>query len=470
MFIFDTMMLAQDLQNNLPHQATAQQITLFNKLAHFINQPNKNNCFVLGGYAGTGKTTCVSLLVKLLPKYAITTVLLAPTGRAAKVISKYSGKPASTIHRKIYRKAGAGGPEINFSLAPNNSKDTIYIVDEASMLANEATEWGGGLLYDLFRYVYNGNNNRIIFVGDTAQLPPIGTNESPALSTSYLENNYHLTVYHTQLTEVVRQQQLSGILQNATTIREQIMQKEVAFPQIITRNYKDVYRITGEKIIDGLSYAYSNFGEENSLVICRSNKNANMYNQHIRHQVLGREDEITGGDLVMIVKNNYFWMPEDKGSFIANGETAKISRVRNIKDMYGFRFADVSLTFEDAGIDFSLDCKVMLDTLYAETPALSYDAQKSFFNAVMEDYAHLKTKRERLDELKLNPYFNALQIKFAYAVTCHKAQGGQWDIVFIDQGYLTDEMLNTELLRWLYTATTRATKQLYYVNFSDSFF
>ncbi len=464
------MMLAQYLQQSFPHTVTAQQLTLFDKLAHFINQPNKNNCFVLRGYAGTGKTTCVSLLVRLLPKYKISTVLLAPTGRAAKVIGKYSGRAASTIHRKIYRKAGAGSPDINFSLAPNYSKDTIYIVDEASMLANEATEWGGGLLHDLFRYVYNGKNNRIIFVGDTAQLPPIGTSESPALSPTYLESNYHLTVYHTELTEVVRQQQLSGILENATTIRQQINASEAVFPQLKTRNYKDVYRITGEKIIEGLCYAYSKYGEENSLVICRSNKSANLYNQHIRHQVLGHDDELTGGDWVMIVKNNYYWMPEECGSFIANGETAKITRVRNIKDMYGFRFADVSLTFEDAGLDFSIDCKVMLNTLYAETPALNYEDQKKFFNAVMEDYAHLKTKRERMDELKLNPYFNALQIKFAYAVTCHKAQGGQWDIVFIDQGYLTDEMLNTELLRWLYTATTRATQQLFYVNFSDSFF
>ena len=439
-------------------------------MAHFITQPNKNNCFILRGYAGTGKTTCVSLLVKLLPKYKIQTVLLAPTGRAAKVISKYSGRSASTIHRKIYRKSGAGSPDMNFSLAPNYSKDTIYIVDEASMLANEATEWGGGLLQDLFRYVYNGKNNRLIFVGDTAQLPPIGTNESPALSNIYLENNYHLTVYHTELTEVVRQQQLSGILENATTIRNHIRQEKVAFPQLVTKNFKDVYRITGEKIIEGLSYAYNKYGEENTLVICRSNKNANIYNQHIRNQVLGRDDELTGGDLVMIVKNNYFWMPEERGSFIANGETAKISRVRNIRDMYGFRFADVTLTFDDAGTEFSLDCKVMLDTLYAETPALAYEEQKKFFASVMEDYAHLKTKRERMEELKLNPYFNALQIKFAYAVTCHKAQGGQWDIVFIDQGYLTDEMLNTELLRWLYTATTRATQELFYVNFSDSFF
>ena len=464
------MTIAQDLKQNFPHTATGQQLILFDKLAHFITQPNKNNCFILRGYAGTGKTTCVSLLVKLLPKYKIQTVLLAPTGRAAKVISKYSGRSASTIHRKIYRKAGAGSPDMNFSLAPNYSKDTIYIVDEASMLANEATEWGGGLLQDLFRYVYNGKNNRLIFVGDTAQLPPIGTNESPALSNIYLENNYHLTVYHTELTEVVRQQQLSGILENATTIRNQIRQEEVAFPQLVTKNFKDVYRITGEKIIEGLSYAYNKYGEENTLVICRSNKNANIYNQHIRNQVLGRDDELTGGDLVMIVKNNYFWMPEERGSFIANGETAKISRVRNIRDMYGFRFADVTLTFDDAGAEFSLDCKVMLDTLYAETPALAYDEQKRFFNSVMEDYAHLKTKRERMEELKLNPYFNALQIKFAYAVTCHKAQGGQWDIVFIDQGYLTDEMLNTELLRWLYTATTRATQELFYVNFSDSFF
>lgn len=464
------MNLASELEKYFLHKATAQQLLLFKKLQQFIVQPNKNNCFVLKGYAGTGKTTCISVLVKLLKQQQIQTVLLAPTGRAAKVISKYAGKKASTIHKKIYRKLGVGNIDLQFSLAPNMQKDTIFIVDEASMLGNEETEWGGGLLNNLFRYVYNGKNNRLLFIGDTAQLPPIGTLHSPALSVEFLQNNFFLTVYDAELTEVVRQQQLSGILENATQIRELITTQKIDFPKIITKSFKDVYRINGDKILEGLHYAYQKFGIENTLVICRSNKNANLYNQHIRNQVLMRDDELTGGDLLMIVKNNYFWMPEEKGGFIANGETAKITRVRNIKELYGLRFADVTLLFEENEQETFLDCKIILDTLYTESPALSYEQQKNFYQQVMEDYTHLKTKKEKLEQLKLNPYYQALQVKFAYAVTCHKAQGGQWEVVFIDQGYLTEEMLNLDLLRWLYTATTRATKELFFVNFNDNFF
>ncbi len=461
----------QDLLKKFPHEANLQQQQLFAKIDSFITQPNKNNCFILKGYAGTGKTTIISTLVKILPHYKVKTVLLAPTGRAAKVISRYAQQMASTIHRKIYKKRSAVSPDMMFDLAPNLFKDTIFIIDEASMISDELTEWSGSsLLKDVFRFVYNGKNNRIIMVGDTAQLPPVGSVLSPALSIDHIKANFHQEVYSFELTDVVRQQKQSGILENATTIREKIREEDATFPEIKTKEFKDVYRMTGEKIIEGLNYAYQKYGLENSLVVCRSNKGANLYNQSIRNQILWREDEITGGDLLMVVKNNYFYMPEEKGGFIANGDIAVIKRVSNIKEMYGFRFADVIISFPDLEEDFSLSCKVLLDTLYTESAGLSYEDQKRFFNTIMEDYQHITNKRQRMEELKTNPYFNALHIKFAYAVTCHKAQGGQWDAVFIDQGYLTEEMLNIELLRWLYTATTRATKELFYVNFNEKFY
>jgi exodeoxyribonuclease-5 len=458
------------LQKYFPHQANAQQQELFVQLDNFVNNKDEDSCFILKGYAGTGKTTVISALVNALRAKRINVVLLAPTGRAAKVISSYSGLMAATIHRKIYRKKIAGSIDMSFSLAPNLQKNTFFIVDEASMISDDFSDFSGsGLLGDLVSFVYNHQNNRIIFIGDTAQLPPVNSNESPALSSNYI-SGFSLNVKEIELTEVVRQEKKSGILHNATEIRNQIRDEIEDFPSLKTTGFKDVYRMMGDKIIEGLNYAYDKYDIENCLVICRSNKSANMYNQHIRNQILWREDELTGGDLVMIVKNNYFWLPEDKGGFIANGDIAKIIRVKNIHEMYGFRFADVQLQLQDMdGID-SLDCKIMLDTLYAETPNLSYENQKKFFEEIMKDYEHIPQKKNRMDELKNNPYYNALQTKFAYAVTCHKAQGGQWDAVFVDQGYLTDEMLNIELLRWLYTASTRATKELFYVNFNEKFF
>jgi exodeoxyribonuclease-5 len=463
------MTVAHDLAKIFPHLANAQQLYLFDQLQKFITNKDEQSCFILKGYAGTGKTTVISTLIKLLPKYQIKSVLLAPTGRAAKVLSQYSAKGASTIHRKIYRKKSAFSPEMHFSLAPNMHQDTLFIIDEASMIADEMTDYSGSsLLNDVISFVYNNKNNRIIFIGDTAQLPPVGSTESPALVPDHV-NKFGLVTQEIELTEVVRQEKESGILFNATAIRELIRTEKSTFPSLKTKAFKDVYRMMGDKIIEGLNYAYSKYETENSLVICRSNKSANMYNQNIRNQILGFEDEITGGDLVMVVKNNYFWLPEEKGGFIANGDIGQITRVKNIQEMYGFRFAEVQLLFADIDQE-PITCKVMLDTLYTETPNLPYDRQKVLFEEVMKDYEHIPNKRLRMEELRMNPYFNALQIKFAYAVTCHKAQGGQWEAVFIDQGYLTEEMLNVELLRWLYTATTRASKELFYVNFSEQFF
>lgn len=463
------MSIAHDLAKSFPHLPNPQQLYLFDKIDAFLRLKNDRTCFVLKGYAGTGKTTAISTLIKLLPKYNLKTVLLAPTGRAAKVLGNYSKKDASTIHRKIYRKKSAMSPDMHFSLSPNLHKDTLFIIDEASMIADEKTDYSGSsLLEDVISYVYNQQNNRIIFVGDTAQLPPVGSLESPALTKNYLEK-FSLEISDVELTDVVRQEKESGILYNATTIRELIRTAQEDFPKLQTKGFSDVFSMMGDKIIEGLNYAYDKYGLENCLVICRSNKGANLFNQHIRHQILWREDELTGGDLVMVVKNNYFWLAEEKGGFIANGDIGKITRVKNIHEMYGFRFADVQIHFEDIDQE-PISCKVMLDTLYVESSNLPYDRQKVLFDEIIKDYEHLSTKRAKMEEMRKNPYFNAIQIKFAYAVTCHKAQGGQWNVVFIDQGYLTEEMLNTELLRWLYTATTRATKELFFVNFNKLFF
>lgn len=312
-----------------------------------------------------------------------------------------------------------------------------------------------------------------MLVGDTAQLPPVGSDDSPALNAKLMKTKFGLNVFHFELTDVLRQQKESGILFNVTKVRETIRRNKGHMPQITTKGYTDMYRMGGDMLEEGLNYAYNKYGHDNTLIICRSNKNANAYNRQIRGRILYREEELTGGDQVMVVKNNYFWMQEqEEGStgFIANGDIASIKKVRRLETMYGFQFADVQLEFTDYAEDPILDCKVMLDTLYTEAPALPLEDQKRFYNEVMKDYEHLPNKKARWEQLKLNPYYNALQIKFAYAITCHKAQGGQWDAVFVDQGYLTEEMVNTDFLRWFYTACTRATKELFLVNFNKKFF
>ncbi len=451
---------------------TSKQQEAFYLLERFLLSGQERDCLLLKGYAGTGKTTLISALVKVLPKIQFKSVLLAPTGRAAKVMSNYSGKKASTIHKRIYRKKQAMSPDLYFSLAQNLSEDTIFIVDEASMIADDAADYtGSGLLEDLINYVYNDKRCKLILVGDTAQLPPVGVAESPALDEQYLRVSYGLNIFNIELTEVVRQEKNSGILHHATRIREGLALAQPSIPKLSTKGFKDIYHMTGERLVEGLSYAYDKYGMENTLVICRSNKNANAYNQNIRNRILYREEELSGGDYIMVVRNNYFWLDaaEKAGNFIANGDVAKIRKVKNISEMHGFRFADVVLEFIDYPDEGPLDCKVLLDTLYAESPSLSAADGKRLFEAVSADYAHISNKRLRLLEMKKDPFYNALQIKFAYAVTCHKAQGGQWDAVFIDQGYLTEEMVNTEFLRWLYTAITRSTQELFLVNFGLQF-
>ena len=459
---------------------TAEQLVFCREMASFLSRQLDQQCFILRGYAGTGKTTSVGALVKVMPRFSYRTVLLAPTGRAAKVMSNYTGRKALTIHKKIYRKRSAVGMDMSFQLAPNLAEHTLFIVDEASMIADEwNTHTGSSFLKDLMEFAYNGKNCAIVFVGDTAQLPPVGSIESPALNKDYISNKFGLQVTAVELKEVVRQEKKSGILANATMLRRLINDAEakdsdeekLELPQFITKNYKDIFRMTGVKLVEGLEYAYNKFGIENSLVVCRSNKSANVYNQQIRARLLYREEELTGGDQIMVVKNNYFWLPENESAaFIANGDMARISRVRGIEERYGFRFCEVNLEFLDFPEAGVITCKVMLDTLTAETPNLSQEQSNKLFEGLNIDYEHLTNKRERFNAIKEDPYYNALQIKFAYAVTCHKAQGGQWDAVFVDQGYLTEDMVDLDFLRWLYTGVTRAKKELFLVNFAPNLF
>ena len=463
-------------------QPTAEQLVFCGQMAHFLSGSIDNACFILRGYAGTGKTTSVAALVKALPAFRFRVSLLAPTGRAAKVMTSYSGRTALTIHKKIYRKRSAVSLDMSFQLAPNLAESTLFIIDEASMIADEwNTKNGSSFLKDVMEFVYNGKNCGVLFVGDTAQLPPVGSLDSPALNAEYIAQNFGLKVMETELREVVRQGRKSGILANASMLRDLInshlknieedSSKKIALPHFTTKGYKDIFRMTGLKLVEGLEYAYSKFEIENSLVVCRSNKSANVYNQQIRARLLYREEELTGGDQIMVVRNNYFWLPDNEAtSFIANGDMARIVRVRNEEERYGFRFSEVQLEFLDYPDAGHVTCKVMLDTLQGETPNLSYEDSKKLFEGITEDYMHIGNKRERMLAIKEDPYYNALQIKFAYAVTCHKAQGGQWDAVFVDQGYLTDEMIDLEFLRWLYTAVTRAKIELFLVNFAPNLF
>lgn len=473
---------ATRIAQSYQYAPTPEQLVFCEKMATFLSQELDNTCFILRGYAGTGKTTSVAALVKALPQFRLRAVLLAPTGRAAKVISSYSGRMALTIHKKIYRKRTAVSTELSFQLAPNLAEHTVFIIDEASMIADEwNTQNGSSFLKDLMEFVYNGKNCAVVFVGDTAQLPPVGSLESPALNAAYIAKHFHKRVTEVELKEVVRQGKSSGVLANATMLRELInnyedqqaedFEAELPLPKFDTTSYKDIFRMTGLKLVEGLEYAYRKFDIENTLVVCRSNKAANVYNQQIRTRLLYREEELTGGDQIMVVRNNYFWLPDSEAtSFIANGDMARITRVRNEEERYGFRFSEVQMEFLDYPDAGAITCKVMLDTLNGETPNLSYEDSKKLFEGLSLDYEHISNKRERLLAIKEDPYYNALQIKFAYAVTCHKAQGGQWDAVFVDQGYLTEEMIDLDFLRWLYTAVTRAKKELFLVNFSQLLF
>lgn len=442
-------------------------------MARFLYDADPRSAFLLKGYAGTGKTSLVSALIQVLPQLKVNTLLLAPTGRAAKVIASYSGRPAFTIHKKIYTTVTDASGAVRTARAINKHAYTLFIVDEASMIGLEPTSTRQSLLEDLIDYVYDGNHCRLMLIGDTAQLPPVGQTESPALDERYLAAAFGLNVLAAELTEVVRQQQLSGILSNATSLRTQISSLTAAEAQmpLFAPNGTDVVRLSGEDLMETLFREYGDFALDQVVVVCRSNKRANLFNQGIRNSVLFREEEVNAGDYLMVVKNNYFWLDEESTiGFIANGDIVEVLSVRNVQELYGFRFADATVRFVDYPDEPSHDCKLLLSTLYSESPSLTSDEANTLFNNVMEDYADLPRKSDRLHELRQNPYFNALQVKFAYALTCHKTQGGQWHTVIVDQGFLGENPVDRDYLRWLYTAFTRATDRVYLLNFDARFF
>lgn len=465
--------IASLLEDKLKFTPTDDQKKLIHSLAEFITSSGQDEIFLLKGYAGTGKTTIVSLLTEVLPEVKIRTVMLAPTGRAAKVLTTYTGKQAFTIHKKIYRQKSSNDGFGEFTLDKNLHTNTIFIVDEASMISNSSYEnsiFGSGrLLDDLIQYVFNDKNCKLILIGDSAQLPPVRLEISPALELKNLEG-YGKKVYEMNLTNVVRQSKESGVLHNATYIRNLIPGYDQSYPKFTIEGFDDFIRIGGQDLIENLSDTYDKNGIKDTLVICRTNKRANRYNQGIRNSILWREEEISEGDYIMVVKNNYFWTEtNEKISFIANGDVAEILKINGYEELYGYRFANVTIQLIDYEY-IELDTKILLDTLYVEAPALTSEENRAFFFKVAEDYAEEKSRKKKYQKVRENPYFNALQVKFAYAVTCHKSQGGQWSTVFIDQGFITDDRLNIEFLRWLYTAVTRASKKIYLVNFKDEFF
>lgn len=469
--------LVSQIKSNFPFVPTNEQENSLDMIARFILSGDDRKVFLLCGYAGTGKTSLVAALVRTMEQLERRTVLLAPTGRAAKVFSSYSGKAAYTIHKWIYRQKSLLDGS-TFTLMENRAVNTLFVVDEASMIANDgAANFGSGaLLDDLVEFVYSGRGCSLLLLGDTAQLPPVGETLSPALSPDYLRSML-LDVSSVEMTQVMRQLDGSGILQNATMLRHIISAGESGImPRIKIKGFPDVCRVQGEELIEAIEGSYSSAGTDETIVLCRSNKRANIYNEGIRRRILYREEELSRGDILMVVKNNYYWREilgrEDKTilekmDFIANGDVAEVVRVGSSEEMYGFRFADVTLSFGDYG-DCELDVKIMLGTLTSESPSLTRAESEALFAAVWEDYPEIKSRRKRMEAVRNNPYYNALQVKYGYAVTCHKAQGGQWARVFLDQGYVTPDMAAPDYYRWLYTAFTRATEKLYLVNWPEA--
>jgi exodeoxyribonuclease-5 len=461
-----------NLCKNLGNIPTEDQSEALKKLASYIVENNNDIIFLLTGYAGTGKTSVISSIVRTLDLLRMRSVLLAPTGRAAKVLASFAGKQAFTIHKKIYRQKSMKEGIGSFILDRNLQKDTFFIVDEASMISNSSNDtsiFGSGrLLEDLIEYVYSGTDCKLILVGDTAQLPPVGSVLSPALDPEALKV-FGFGLVTTELKQVVRQSETSGILMNATRIRLQVSDHDLAKPKLDCNNFKDIVRLSGEELIDEISTAYGTCGLEGTIIVVNSNKQANRYNQGIRNRIFFREEEISPGDIVMVVKNNYSLADEeDPTRFIANGDIAEVKKIKKYEERYGFRFAEMELWFPDYNQE--IESKVMLDVLKLDTPALPADRNSELFHNVLADYIHLKTRRKQYDAVREDRYFNALQIKFAYAVTCHKAQGGQWERVFIDQGMFNRNEITIDYLRWFYTALTRATERVYLVNFSDEWF
>jgi len=471
----DDLLPSNLLTKRFPFKPTASQARFFEKMNNFLVEEEGleryRDAFVLKGYAGTGKTTIISALIKSARSLGIKAVLLAPTGRAAKVMSSYSKRKALTIHKKIYRQTSdAYSGAFAFERQDNYHEDTLFIVDEASMISDDSDFGNRSLLADLVDYIYSNPGNKLMLVGDIAQLPPVRKEISPALDKSYLEKNYYLSVSEEELTEVMRQGEESGILSNATELRNQLAAVNPEI-KISTKKFTDIYRMTGEKLEDGLRYAYDKYGVENTIIITRSNKTAVNYNEYIRRTINFSEDELDAGDRLMVVRNNYTVLDEESPvGFIANGDFVELLKLKRTEEIHGLRFADAVLRLTDYDEQPEFEAKIMLDTLHSSSPALSQEENKMLYESVMQDYFYIKSKKERAEAIRKDPYMNALQIKFAYALTCHKSQGGQWSAVFVDQGYLPPEQVNNEFIRWLYTAMTRATDELFLMNFQPNFF
>ncbi len=465
--------IAGQIYAKISFDATVSQKKVVENLSEYLSSPDYSPIFILNGYAGTGKTTLIAALVQVLRAMNIPCVLLAPTGRAAKVLAQYSGTEAHTIHKRIYRQRTNADYESKYSLDINREKGCVFIVDETSMLSDSTPDGqifgSGSLLEDLITYVRSGRQCRLILVGDDAQLPPVGADRSPALDAAAMRS-YDEVVY-SSMTDVVRQDAASGILRNATALRQMLERGEVEVPHI-DLNYPDIESIGGGEFLECLEDAYARYGRDETIVITRSNKRANRFNEGIRRYILSAEEQIESGDRLMVVKNNYYYterMEKSPMSFIANGDIALLKRIRRFEDFYGFHFADAILSFGDYG-NTEIECKILLDTLSSESPSLTREQSRQLFDEVEKDYMDTASRLKRFRQIRENPHYNALQVKFAYAVTCHKAQGGQWRAVFVDRCLFGDEPMTRDMLRWLYTAVTRATEKLYLVNFDERFF
>ena len=463
------------IKQQFPFNPTIKQNIVLQQLSEFIFKSDKNALYLLKGYAGTGKTTIVGAIVNNLWKAKKSAVLMAPTGRAAKVIANYSGKEAFTIHKKIYFPKKDAGGGVKFVLQPNKHKNTIFIVDEASMIPDTPSESklmeNGSLLDDLMQYVYAGHNCKLLLIGDTAQLPPVRLDISPALDENTLALNYNKEVTRMELDEVVRQGQDSGILVNATILRDVLAREMYDYFKFDLNGFKDIVRLVdGYEIMDAINDAYSELGNEETAIIVRSNKRANMYNQQIRSRILFNENELSSGDYLMVVKNNYFWLkPTTEAGFIANGDIIEVLEIFSIQELYGFRFAEVKVRMVDYPKMQPFETVLLLDTIEAETPSLPYEESNRLYQEVMKDFENETSKYKKFLKVKSNKHFNALQVKFSYAITCHKSQGGQWNTVFVEQPYLPNG-IDKDYLRWLYTACTRAKEKLYLIGFKDEFF
>ncbi len=460
------------IKKNFQLEPTSEQAEALDMITDFLFSRVSDSIFLLKGYAGTGKSSLIGALVKTMTDFEQKTVLLAPTGRAAKVFSSYSSHPAFTIHKKIYRQKRFSGEASGFVPMDNLHKDTLFIVDEASMISNDGIDsfsFGTGrVLDDLIHYVYGGENCRLLLIGDEAQLPPVMQESSPALQIDVLKG-YGLDVLSTTMTQIVRQAGNSGILFNATHIRNALLENTTElYPKLKLDGFDDIRKVSGEELIDEISAAYDRDGIEETMIVSRSNKRANIYNEGVRNRILYREEELSSGDMLMVTKNNYFWTENvEQVDFLANGELLEILRVRRTQEIYGFRFCDVLVKHPD--YDIELDIKILIDTLHSETTGLSQEKNAELFYNILEDYADITTKNGKMQKMKVDPFYNAVQVKYGYAVTCHKAQGGEWTNVFLDIGYITEEHLGINFYRWLYTALTRASKRLYLVNLPDEF-